>query len=375
VSENIFILILRSLATIGGILGFAAYAVLAERKIAARIQRRPGPNRTNMGMLGSIPVLGSCLTRLGLFQPMADGLKFLFKEDPIPGHVNKLYYLLAPLIAFIPAMVTIVVLPFGSFRDAETGVTSFIILADLDIGILFYFAISSLCVYGTVLAGWASNSKYSFLGGVRASAQLISYEMILGLSVLPVFLWHSNSGNGSLSLAYVASQQNGAFLILPNWTIFYQPLSGLLFFVALVAETNRLPFDMPESETDLVAGFNTEYGSLKFGLFFLAEYSHIFIGSGVFVALFLGGWNLGYGIAYPPGVFGALLGLSVFLLKTCSMVFLFIWIRWTLPRFRYDQVMHLCWQKLMPIAVLNLFFYAIAIAILESVQGWIGGIS
>jgi NADH-quinone oxidoreductase subunit H len=346
--------VIKALIMIGAVMSCAGYAVLLERKVAAYIQGRPGPNRTQLPLLGSLPVIGPILTRLGLFQPAADGLKFLFKEDPLPGHVNKFYYVLAPLVAFIPAMTTMTVLPIGSFTGSD-GVTVPIVLANLDIGILFILAVSSLGVYGIILGGWASNSKYPFLGGVRASAQMISYELAMGLSLLPVFMWFG----GSLNLATIVEAQNGLY-----WTIFFQPLSALIFLVALFAETNRLPFDMPESETDLVAGYNTEYGAFKFGLFFVGEYTHIIIGSGVFTLLFLGGWNIPF-VSMPAGIAGAVLSVAVFAAKTFVLVFFFMWIRWTLPRFRYDQVMTLGWQKLLPLAVINLIAYALIIALIE----------
>lgn len=361
--ESTVLALVKATAMIAVIMGMAAYAVLVERKVAAWIQGRPGPNRTSLPLIGGIPVLGPFLTRLGLFQPAADGLKFLFKEDALPGHVNKVYYVLAPLIAFIPAMTTMTVLPFGLWTNAE-GVSSPLVLANLDIGILFILAVSSLGVYGIILAGWSANSKYPFLGGIRASAQMISYELAMGMSLLPVFMWYAGEG-ATMNIAHIISAQAGW---LTNWTILYQPLSGLIFLVALFAETNRLPFDMPESETDLVAGYNTEYGAFKFGLFFVGEYTHIIIGSGVFTALFLGGWNTGLPfIPVPDGLFGAIFTTGVFLAKTCALVFFFIWVRWTLPRFRYDQVMNLGWKKLLPLSVGNLIFYTVLIALIETV--------
>ncbi len=356
--QDIFIGLLKASIMIGAVMSCAGYAVLVERKVAAWIQGRPGPNRTSLPLIGALPIIGPFLTRLGVFQPAADGLKFLFKEEPFPGHVNKFYYVLAPLVAFIPAMLTMTVLPVGQWT--VDGVTQPIVLANLDIGILFILAVSSLGVYGIILAGWAANSKYPFLGGIRASAQMISYELSLAMSLLPVFMWYG----GSLNIASIVEAQSGVF---PVWTILIQPLSALIFLVALFAETNRLPFDMPESETDLVAGYNTEYGAFKFGLFFVGEYTHIIIGSGVFVALFLGGWHIPFVelSSMPVGIPGALLSIGAFALKTFAVVFFFIWIRWTLPRFRYDQVMNLGWKILLPLSVANLIFYAILIAVIE----------
>jgi NADH-quinone oxidoreductase subunit H len=249
-----------------------------------------------------------------------------------------------------------------------------LILADVDVGLLALFAVSSLGVYALILAGWASNSKYPFLGGVRASAQLISYELSMTLSILPVFLWvNAPGGSGTLSLFAVVQAQSGPWHAWSGlWFIFTMPVAALIFLVSLFAETNRLPFDMAEGEADLVGGFHTEYGSLKWGLFFVAEYSHMLIGSGVFVLLFLGGWNplpwlplatfAGWlGLAGNPLVVGAL-SIVIFLSKVLFFVFLFMWVRWTVPRFRYDQVMKLGWQKLLPLAIGNLIVYALVIA-------------
>jgi len=353
-------LVVKAAIMISVVMGAATYAVLLERKVAAAIQWRPGPNRTQIPIIGSIPVIGTWLTRIGIFQPVADGLKFLFKEDPFPKHVNAFYYVLAPLVAFIPAMTTMTVMPFGFFTSDDGSVTP-LVLANLDIGILFILAVSSLGVYGIILGGWSANSKYPFLGGIRASSQMLSYELAMGLSLLPVFMWFG----GTLNLFDIVQGQSDEWYgIIPQWTIFYQPLSALIFLVALFAETNRLPFDMPESETDLVAGYNTEYGSFKFGLFFVGEYTHVIIGSGVFTLLFLGGWDIPW-LGFPDGYLGAVLSVFVFAVKVLLMVFFFMWIRWTLPRFRYDQVMNLGWQKLLPLAIANLVLYAIIIAIIE----------
>ncbi|MDP0501670.1 MAG: NADH-quinone oxidoreductase subunit H [Verrucomicrobiota bacterium JB022] len=360
---DILLKVIYALVMVAVVMTIAGYSVLAERKIASWIQGRVGPNRTALPGLSALPVIGPMLVKLGIWQPLADGVKFLFKEDPIPGHVKKFYYVLAPMISLAPALITMVVLPFGVYY--VDGQAMPLVLANVDIGILFILAVSSLGVYGIILAGWASNSKYPFLGGIRASAQMISYELAMGLALLPVFMWFAPETGGSLNLFnLVQAQGNHMWGVLPAWTIFYQPLGALIFLVSLFAETNRAPFDMPESETDLVAGFNTEYGAFKFGLFFLGEYTHIIIGSGVFVTLFLGGWNLPW-ITMPAGILGAALSILVFLGKTCALIFLFIWVRWTLPRFRYDQVMTLGWKKLLPLAVANFVLYLIIIALIE----------
>ncbi|MEL0004863.1 MAG: complex I subunit 1 family protein [Opitutales bacterium] len=355
--------VLAAFMMVGAVMTMAGYSVLAERKVSAWMQGRVGPNRTVLPIIGSIPLIGPLLRGLGIFQPLADGLKFLFKEEIVPGHVNKFYYYLAPLVALVPALTTMTVLPFGQMYWPD-GSSSVLALADLEIGILFVFAVSSLGVYGIVLAGWSSNSKYPFLGGIRSSAQMISYELAMGLSLLPVFLWVAVPGSAvsGLSLSAIANSQEGA-----AWLLLVQPLSALIFLIALFAETNRLPFDMPESETDLVGGFHTEYGSFKFGIFFVAEYAHIVIGSAIFTVIFLGGWHFLPFMAdpWPQTWVGTLLGVGWFLAKTIFLIFFFIWIRWTLPRFRYDQVMSLGWTKLLPLALANLVFYILLVTWLD----------
>ncbi len=360
--EAILLKIFYALVVVGAIMTVAGYSVLAERKVSSWIQGRVGPNRASLPFLAWIPVIGPWLKRLGIWQPLADGLKFLFKEDPIPGHVRKFHYILAPMLSLIPALTTVAVVPFGQYVD-ETGKALPLILANIDIGILFVFAISSLGVYGIVIGGWASNSKYPFLGGIRASAQLISYELAMGLSILPVVMWASMPGvEDGLTLFRIVQSQN------KMWLVFWQPISALIFLVALFAETNRLPFDMAESETDLVGGFHTEYGSFKFGFFFLSEYAHMFVGSAVFTLLFLGGWNFLPGVPYPwpQGWLGAFLSTGWFLAKTFFFIFFFIWIRWTLPRFRYDQVMYLGWKVLLPLAIINLIAYTFIIPLIDT---------
>jgi NADH-quinone oxidoreductase subunit H len=367
--------LLKGLAVILVIFPIAGICSMAERKVSAWIQGRPGPNRALPFWFAWVPVLGPFLQRLGIFHVMADGLKMLFKEDPLPGHVNKFYFVLAPIVAMMPALTTVTTVPFGAYLDAAGNVIP-LGLAHVDIGLLAVFAVASLGVYSLILAGWASNSNYPFLGGVRASAQLISYELALTLSVLPVFLWINAPGTpGTLSLARAVEFQSQPGLLGGAWFVFLMPVSALIFLVALFAETNRLPFDMAEGEADLVGGFHTEYGAFKWGLFFVAEYSHMMIGSGVFTLLFLGGWNplpwvplatlAGWlHVAHLPLVVG-LLSIVIFLAKVLAMIFFFMWVRWTLPRFRYDQVMQLGWQKLLPLAIANLLVYAVAIALIQ----------
>ena len=367
----------KGLAVIGVIFPIGGACSLVERKVSAWMQGRPGPSRAIPFWFAWVPVLGPFLQRLGVFHLMADGGKMFLKEDPVPGHVNKFYFTIAPLVAMIPALTTVTAVPFGAYLNEAHQLVP-IVLANLDVGILAVFAVSSLGVYALILAGWASNSKYPFLGGVRASAQLISYELSMTLSVLPVFLWvNAPGGSGSLSLFNVVQAQSGIGLSWDSvWFGISMPLSAIIFLVSLFAETNRLPFDMAEGEADLVGGFHTEYGSMKWGLFFVAEYAHMLVGSGVFVLLFLGGWNPLPGLPISTlaswlhltnlPIIAGLLSIAIFLGKTLFFIFVFMWVRWTVPRFRYDQVMKLGWQKLLPLAIGNLIFYALVIALIQT---------
>jgi NADH-quinone oxidoreductase subunit H len=371
-------LVLQGTAVILVLFPIAAACSMAERKISAWLQGRPGPNRTLPPLLAWVPGIW-VLQKLGIFQLAADGGKFVFKEDPVPGHVNKLYFIAAPILAMIPALTTVVVVPFGAYLDSAGKLVP-LVLANVDIGLLAVFAVSSLGVYAVILAGWASNSKYPFLGAVRASAQLVSYELSMTLSVLPVFLWiNAPGGQGTLSLFDVVQSQSQPGFWGGAWFVFTMPLSAFIFLVALFAETNRQPFDMPESESDLVGGFHTEYGAFKWSLFFVAEYCHMVIGSAVFILLFFGGWNplpwvtltdtvqaLAHiiPVATHP-LFMGVLGISIFLVKICLSIFFFMWVRWTLPRFRYDQVMNIGWKQLLPLSIANLIAYTIGIALLQ----------
>ncbi len=326
------IILIKILVVIGTLLGMVAYTVLAERRIAAFIQDRVGPNRVGP---------------FGLLQPIADGLKFLFKENVLPAHVNKVYYLLAPTISLIPALLTIAVIPFGSKLGNEP-----MVIANLNVGVLWIFSIASLGIYGIVLAGWASNSKFPFLGGIRSSAQMISYEISMGMSVIGVFMLV-----GSLNLTKVIEYQSHTWLILK------QPLGFLIFLVASFAETNRLPFDLPESEQELVGGYHTEYGSMKFALFFLAEYANMITASALMVTLFFGGWQIPLISTFhlDPLTIG-LLHIAIFLTKMFCFMLVFIWIRWTLPRFRYDQLMDLGWKIFIPLGLANILATGFVIA-------------
>jgi len=338
--------LIKLVVVIGAVLTLVAYSVLAERKISAWIQDRVGPNRVAPPFMKYVPVLGPVLTRLGVFQPMADGLKAFLKEDFMPAGVRKAYFWLAPAVVMIPAMMTLAVIPFGSQLGRQQ-----MVLADLNVGILYTFGIVSLGVYGIVLAGYAANSKYPFLGGIRSSAQMISYELSMGMSVIPVLMIVGNLNLGRI-IGWQAEQ---------GWLVFYAPVSFFIFLVAAFAETNRLPFDLPEAETELVGGYHTEYSSMKFALFFLAEYSNMVASSAMMVTLFFGGWTLPFwGLNHPAATLG--LGVAhilVFLVKMLAFMVLFIWVRWMFPRFRYDQLMDLGWRRFLPLALVNILATAI----------------
>jgi NADH-quinone oxidoreductase subunit H len=326
--------------------GMVAYAVLAERKISAWIQDRVGPNRAAPPFVKDIPVIGPFLIRLGLFQPLADGLKLMLKEDFTPAGVRKVFFWLAPAITVIPSMLVIAVIPFGSQLGHQK-----MVIADLNIGILYTFGIVSIGVYGIVLAGYAANSKYPLLGGIRSGAQLISYEVSMGMSVIPVLLI---VGNLNLSRIIGWQTQHG-------WLILYAPLSFLIFLVASFAETNRLPFDFPEAEQELAGGYNIEYSSMKFALFFLAEYSNMIAAAAMMVTLFFGGWTLPFwGLDHPAATLGqGIAHILVFVAKMLLFMVVFIWVRWMWPRFRYDQLMDLGWRRFVPLALANILVTAI----------------
>ncbi len=323
--------LIKIVCVVVALLTMFAYAALLERRVCAFIQDRIGPNRVGPW---------------GLLQPVADGVKLLLKEDFTPAHVRKAFFWLAPAIAVIPALLVVAVIPFGSNLGRQK-----MVIADLNVGILFTFGIVSLGVYGIVLAGYASNSKYPFLGGIRSSAQMISYEIAMGLSVVPVFMLV-----GDLNLSQVIEHQ-----ARHGWMIFYAPVSFAIFLIAAFAETNRLPFDMPESEQELIGGYNTEYSSMRFALFYMAEYINMLASSAMMVTLFFGGWTLP-GISEPASSMGAgLLHIGVFMAKMLIFMVVFIWVRWMLPRFRYDQLMDLGWRRFLPLALANIVFTAVAL--------------
>ena len=324
---------IKAIVVFVAVLTMFAYTVLIERRVAAFIQDRVGPNRVGP---------------FGLLQPLADGVKALLKEDFTPHHVRKVYFWLAPAITMVPAFLTVAVIPFGSMLGSQR-----MVIADLNVGILYTFGIVSLGVYGIVLAGYASNSKYPFLGGIRSSAQLISYEISMGLSVVPVFLLV-----GDLNLSSVIAHQAPSIF---SWHIFKQPLAFLIFVVSAFAETNRLPFDLPESEQELVGGYNTEYSSMKFALFFIGEYANMIAASAMMVTLFLGGWTLPwFGLNQAADtVLKGFAHIGIFLGKLALLLTLLIWVRWMWPRFRYDQLMDLGWRRFVPLALANIFVTAL----------------
>ncbi len=312
-----------------------AYAVWVERKVSAAIQDRLGPNRFGP---------------FGLLQPAADAVKAFLKEDFTPAHVRKVYFWLAPAITMIPGILVVAVIPFGSFLGQQK-----MVIADLNVGILYTFGIVSLGVYGIVLAGYASNSKFPFLGGIRSSAQLISYEIAMGMSVVAVFML-----TGTLNLSDVVLYQTGGLF---NWLVFKQPIAFIIFAVAALAETNRTPFDLPEAEQELAGGYNVEYSSMKFALFFMGEYANVTAASAMMVTLFFGGWTLPFGGLDHPATsipFG-ILHIFIFLGKTCFILFMIIWVRWMWPRFRYDQLMDLGWRRFLPLALANIIVTAVVL--------------
>ncbi len=373
----------KTIGLLAVILGLVSYTVYAERKICAWIQDRVGPNRTG------IPLTGIRIQGLG--QPIADALKLLLKENFIPAEVNKFYYYIAPKLSMVPAILVLAVLPFGS---SLFGIP--MVIADVNIGVLYVFAVSSLGVYGIVLAGWASNSKYPFLGGIRSSSQMISYELALGLSVIPVFMVC-----GTLSLPEIVLwQRENGWMVFPLWAkgltwdlilsgdisaiaqtftagfslqriLLWVPMliSFIIFLIAMFAETNRAPFDLPEAEQELVGGYHTEYSGMGFALFFLGEYAAMIAGSGVIVTLFLGGWSFPLipdgSLPGLPGALAGLVNIGVFFAKIIALLVLFIWVRWTVPRFRYDQLMKLGWYFFFELALVNIFIAAFVLAYIK----------
>ncbi len=333
-------ILLFALALLFVFLTLAAYTTYAERRIAAFIQQRVGPNRVGP---------------LGLLQPAADAVKLLLKEDIVPANANRFVHFLAPVIAVTLAVCSLAMLPLAD------GLMFF----DANIGVLYLLATGSIAVYGVTLSGWGSNSKYSLLGGLRSSAQMISYELAMGLSVVSVVLLSNHfapEGSEYLRISTIAEAQKDV------WFVFVNPIGFLIFATALIAEANRAPFDLVEAEQELVGGFHTEYSSMKFGAFYLAEYLHVIIGSGFITALFLGGYQIPFagfmGVESWPPLVLTVAQVSAFMLKMFFFIFVYIWIRWTLPRFKYNQLMDIGWKRFLPISLVNLMVMALVLLLL-----------
>jgi NADH-quinone oxidoreductase subunit H len=340
--------VIKSALVLFILLTAVAYTVWLERKVVGHMQNRWGPKRVGP---------------FGLLQPAADGIKFLFKEDLTPPHVYKPLYIAAPMIAVIFALTSISVIPFGNFFKIN-GYSFAFQVTDVNTGLLLILGITSIGVYGVALAGWSSNNKYSLLGGLRASAQMVSYEISLGLSLVGVLIMA-----GSFSLRDIVNAQSGTFLgFIPRWNVFPQFIGFFCYLIAAYAETNRIPFDLPEAETELVAGYHTEYSAMKFAMFFMAEYTNMITVACLATLLFFGGWHSPFGEQAwlqahgAPELVLALLPLFWFAAKVVVFLFIYIWVRGTLPRFRYDQLMAFGWKFLLPLAIVNLIGTAIAVA-------------
>ena len=333
--------VIKILITVFVLLTAVAYSVWLERKVVGHIQNRWGPTRVGP---------------FGLLQPLADGLKFFFKEDLTPPYVYKPLYLLAPIISVTMALTSIAVIPIGP--NITLGhITTPIQITDVNIGLLVILGLTSIGVYGVALAGWSSNSKYSMLGGLRASAQMVSYEIALGLSLVGVLIFA-----GSFSLRDIVLAQQGTwFGFIPKWFFFKgQFVAFFIYIMAAYAETNRIPFDLPEAETELVAGYHTEYSSMKFAMFFMAEYANMVTVACLASVLFLGGWS---GPVFGPPILQSLLPVFWFLLRVFVFMFIYIWVRGTLPRFRYDQLMAFGWKFLLPLAIANILVTSLVVAL------------
>lgn len=318
----------------------AMYATYFERKVAAWFQDRIGPDRAGP---------------FGILQPLADGVKMFMKEDFIPSNSDKWLFILGPGISMFTSLITSAIIPWGEDLTLFGNAVA-LQVADFNIGILFIMGVLSVGIYGIMIGGWASNNKYSLFGAIRASSQMISYELAMGVSVITIVMM-----TGSLSLRDIVQDQHGM-----NWNIFYQPVCFIVFFVCALAETNRAPFDLPECESELIGGYHTEYSSMKLGFFLFAEYVSMFISSAIISILFFGGYNFP-GMDYFSGNTLAILSVLAFFTKIFFFIFVFMWIRWTLPRFRFDQLMHLGWKSLIPIALINLLITGLVIALNK---GW-----
>lgn len=351
----LIITVLKILVVFFGTMVIVALLTLMERKVSAFMQDRIGPNRVGP---------------FGLLQPAADGLKNILKEETYPADASRVFFVLAPMLAIGPALITFAVVPFAAPLPTPWGLVDMIV-ADLPIGLLYILAITSLGIYGIVMAGWSSNNKYSFLGALRAGAQMVSYEVALGLSIIPVLML---AGNVTLTQIVWSQQEE-----LGLWFAFPLGLSFMMFVISAFAETNRLPFDVAEAESELVTGYHTEYSSMKFSMFFIAEYANMVTASALMATLFLGGWDIPFfsfdnmRVIAPGVVEGAepawwktLLTFGAFAVKTFFFIFLFMWVRWTVPRFRYDQIMHLGWKVLLPVALAYVTLVAAAILVLDT---------
>ena len=342
-SIGLFILVslIKIVIALFVLLTAVAYTTLAERKVVAHIQNRWGPSRVGP---------------FGIWQPLADGLKFIFKEDLTPPYVNKPLYLLAPMLSLTVALTAIAVIPIGPWVTIGS-VNTPLQIADINIGLLVILALTSVGVYGIALAGWSSNSKYSMLGSLRAAAQMVSYEIALGLSLIGVLIYA-----GSFSLRDIVMAQQGTWLgFIPKWNIFTgQIIAFFIYITAAYAETNRIPFDLAEAETELVAGYHTEYSSMKFAMFFMAEYANMFTVACLATVLFLGGWS---GPVFGPPILHILLPIFWFVVKVVAFIFVYIWVRGTLPRFRYDQLMAFGWKFLLPLALANIIVTSLIVAL------------
>lgn len=336
-----------------GLLLTVPIMLFVERRGSALIQNRLGPNR--MGPFG-------------LLQAACDVLKFIFKEDRTPKHVKPFYYSLAPYLSVIPAFMTFAVIPFASSIDIE-GQKIYFQIANLDVGVLYCFSIASLGVYGIIMAGWASNNKYSLLGSLRSSAQMISYELSLGLSIVGIMLLFGSVKLGDIATAQGQTLFTVAGVDIPSWGVFVQPLGFVLFLVSVFAETNRLPFDLPEGESELIAGYHLEYGSMRFALFMMAEFVNMAVASGLIATLFFGGWQMLPGLSWVLHNFfegndfvRVAFEAGSFVSKIAFFMWFFVWVRWTLPRFRFDQLMNFGWRVMFPLSLINTIVTALWIA-------------
>lgn len=337
IEKSIFIVAIFAITML-----MAMYSTLAERKVAAWLQDRIGPNRAGYG---------------GLLQPLADGLKLFSKEEFLPNTPNKFLFILGPGISMTVALMTSAVMPWGDKLEIA-GRTVLLQATDIDVAILYIFGVLSVGVYGIMIGGWASNNKFSLMGAMRASSQMISYEVAMGLSIIALLMM-----TGSLSLREIAAQQQGM-----NWNVFYQPVGFLIFLVCSFAETNRTPFDLAECETELIGGYHTEYSSMRMGFYLFGEYASMFISSAILAVLYFGAYNYP-GMAWAVENWGVnianIIGIFVLFAKICMFIFFYMWVRWTIPRFRYDQLMRLGWKILIPLAIANIVITGIVILIAD----------